>query len=462
MLNNVFLKTRSSVMEQLKKLNSLVQSVNGVSSTLQKRQIIIENPDSHPILKRIYNSHTRFHVTSKSVLDYLKTHPECITSTPQYQTVDLLLETLSSRALTGHKARKAVAEFYKANCQSDEVRELFWRVIDRNLKMGVSEKTVRLLLSDPKEFSPSAIKVALANTLKRSDNLDLTEAPAWFASQKLDGVRCLSLITSNQDGFDIQFLSRSGRPFNSLQKIAEELKKILKEAKFKEDFVLDGEICSYREDDSKNEVFIEALSQIRRLKEDMKDPVYHVFDWIPMDTFFQGKGELIFSRRQKQLKKLLKTASDSRVRVVRQRKLHNLEELNAWSEKAAKDKWEGLMLRRDTAYEGKRTPNLLKVKEWEDNEYIVKSIETSFMRISGTGENKCVLKSVNINHKDCDVSVGSGFTMDERIKFAADPSLIIGKTITVQYFSESLNKKGTVSLRFPTVKAIYEDGERDL
>jgi len=37
---------------------------------------------------------------------------------------------------------------------------------------------------------------------------------------------------------------------------------------------------------------------------------------------------------------------------------------------------------------------------------------------------------------------------------------IIGKTITVQYFEETKNDKGGISLRFPTVKHIYES-ERD-
>ena len=34
---------------------------------------------------------------------------------------------------------------------------------------------------------------------------------------------------------------------------------------------------------------------------------------------------------------------------------------------------------------------------------------------------------------------------------------IIGKTITVQYFEETKNDKGGISLRFPTVKHIYEN-----
>lgn len=104
---------------------------------------------------------------------------------------------------------------------------------------------------------------------------------------------------------------------------------------------------------------------------------------------------------------------------------------------------------------------MLKVKEWEDAEYIVKSIETGLMRMP-TGELKRVMTNVNIEHKGNPVGVGSGFSLNSRITYAEDPRLIIGKPITVRYFSESKKDDGTTSLRFPTVKAVYEEGKRNV
>ena len=34
----------------------------------------------------------------------------------------------------------------------------------------------------------------------------------------------------------------------------------------------------------------------------------------------------------------------------------------------------------------------------------------------------------------------------------------MGKIITVQYFEETTNQNGTQSLRFPTVKHVFENG----
>jgi DNA ligase-1 len=104
----------------------------------------------------------------------------------------------------------------------------------------------------------------------------------------------------------------------------------------------------------------------------------------------------------------------------------------------------------------------MKIKEWEDAEYIVKSIETGLMRMPDTGQDKVVVTNVNIEHKGYTVSVGSGFSMQSRMSFAEDPSRIIGKPITVRYFSESIKENGAISLRFPSVKAVYEEGKRDL
>ena len=53
-------------------------------------------------------------------------------------------------------------------------------------------------------------------------------------------------------------------------------------------------------------------------------------------------------------------------------------------------------------------------------------------------------------------------SFDEKYNMLAvlglNPNLIIGKTITVQYFEESKNQQGELSLRFPTVKHVYENG----
>ena len=118
------------------------------------------------------------------------------------------------------------------------------------------------------------------------------------------------------------------------------------------------------------------------------------------------------------------------------------------------------MLRKNVKYEGKRTKNLLKVKKFFDEEYVVTGATNGDIRIVVEGKEKTInaLSQVTIKHKGNIVGVGSGFSLDQRKEFGKDHSKILGKTITVQYFEETENQEGGISLRFPTVKHVYENG----
>jgi DNA ligase-1 len=66
-----------------------------------------------------------------------------------------------------------------------------------------------------------------------------------------------------------------------------------------------------------------------------------------------------------------------------------------------------------------------------------------------------VLSCVYIKHKDNLVRVGSGFSIEQRQDFYRNPDAILGKIITVQYFEETKNQDGGISLRFPTFKILH-------
>lgn len=146
-----------------------------------------------------------------------------------------------------------------------------------------------------------------------------------------------------------------------------------------------------------------------------------------------------------------------------------------------------MILRKDVVYKGKRSNEILKMKDFTDGEFEVLSYEVAkypklfkgdgFQSIDGNiyesveydsdgdphpagniiGQVSYVdgLKTVEISYKGNRVDVGSGFSLAEREEFFADPSAILGKVITVQWFEETQNDNGTLSLRFPTLKAIH-------
>jgi DNA ligase-1 len=128
-----------------------------------------------------------------------------------------------------------------------------------------------------------------------------------------------------------------------------------------------------------------------------------------------------------------------------------------WTKRGNDYGWEGVMLRADEPYKGKRSKDLLKVKKFFDDEYTVIAISVGPFRYIKDGQ-ECeeeMLSNVRIQHKGYNVDVGSGFTIAERQHFYQNPNDIIGKTITVQYFEETNNQDGGISLRFPTLKIIH-------
>jgi DNA ligase-1 len=143
--------------------------------------------------------------------------------------------------------------------------------------------------------------------------------------------------------------------------------------------------------------------------------------------------------------------------LLEQELIHNDEHFQEWVKEAADYGWEGVMLRADEPYKGKRSKDLLKVKKFFDDEYEVVDVEMGPFRYVKDGAEceETMLSCVMINHKGYTVRVGSGFSIDQRQEFYQNPKNILGQIITVQYFEETKNQDGGISLRFPTFKFLH-------
>jgi len=143
--------------------------------------------------------------------------------------------------------------------------------------------------------------------------------------------------------------------------------------------------------------------------------------------------------------------------------ISSFKEIDSLTLEASKKGWEGLMLRKNNVYQGKRSNDILKIKTFHDSEYKVINTFTGPIRYINEGleVEEEMLSGVSIKHKGNIVRVGSGFTIDQRKYLFKNPQDILGKTITVQYFEESKNQDGKYSLRFPVIKVIHGN-ERNL
>ena len=107
----------------------------------------------------------------------------------------------------------------------------------------------------------------------------------------------------------------------------------------------------------------------------------------------------------------------------------------------------------DAPYEFKRTSNLLKVKEMLECDLVITGFE------EGQGKYKGKLGRLNVDYKGNALGVGSGFSDEQRAWFWDNQSNLIGRVATVEYFEESHNEEGKLSLRFAIFKELRESGK---
>ena len=423
----------------LKELKQFVDEMKNTSS-LNEKKVIIESIKENKFITKALNytfdPYKKYYVTSKTC----KKNKDKV-NLVQDHTLFSMLDILNNRIVTGHDAIKLVNGFVEYN---PEYEDLIFSIIDRNLEIRASESVINKVIPG---LIPT-FDVALANKFdpKRVDWNDL-----WFASRKLDGVRCITVVDLNGK---VNCYSRQGNEFETLQVVKDAVKQLGVVG-----VVFDGEICLM--DENGNEDFQGIMKQIKRKNHTIDNPKYVMFDYLTKSEFDSKESTVTLAERIARFAKL-SNAIDSldSLSVLEQTVVNDDDHFASLKSKAEEKGFEGVMLRKNVGYEGKRSQNLLKVKKFFDAEYVVESIDFEDHRVIRDGKEVVIpmMAQAYIRHKGYEVAVGSGWNQEQRIKYEANPNLIIGKTITVQYFEESKNQQGELSLRFPTVKHVYENG----
>ena len=421
----------------MKEVKDFVEQMRATSSSNEKVEFLKQQSDFiKQVLEYTYNPYKQYHVTSKTCKKNSHLHSHC------NHTLFGLLDILTNREATGHDAIKMINRFASKNVDWDVIYD----IIDKDLKIRTGAKVIN------KAF-PGLIpefNVALAQEYKGKCDWN----DGWYASRKLDGVRCLAVV--DEEG-KCTLYSRMGKEFTTLNKVKEAI-----EATNIINTVFDGEICLM--DEKGNEDFQGVMKQLRRKDHQIENPVFMIFDMIHKPDFDQNKSTEILSKRLHKLRTFIDYDMSEHannfhlgttLRYLDQFRITDNDHFNYWAEMPKQEGWEGIMLREDVGYEGKRSKNLVKVKKFFDAEYKVLDYDVDKHEVVRDGKSETIemLSQVWIEHKGHRVKVGSGWTQDQRLQYM-DGS-IVGKIITVQYFEETKNDKGGISLRFPTVKIVH-------
>jgi len=353
-----------------------------------------------------------------------------------------LAEKLNRRELTGHAARDAI-QLTMEIATVAQWNDFYRRILIKDLRCGVSEKTVNKVAKDFPQYEVPVFECQLAHD---SANHEKKMVGKKQIEVKLDGVRVLTIV--RKDG-RINMFSRNGKEFFNFGHIIKEIETVVKIDPPPYDLVLDGEVMSAN--------FQDLMKQVHR-KDNVSagDAVLHLFDFIPLEDFQKGVWKKPQSVRSQMV--LAWTSKFSAVlKHVQALEWEDVDlstpegekrfvELN----KAAVDGgYEGVMIKDiDASYECKRSHSWLKAKPF---------IEVSLKVISteeGTGRNVGKMGALVCEGEDdgklIQVNVGSGFTDQQRDDFwncRAD-----GHIVEVRADAVTQNQDGTYSLRFPRFK----------
>jgi len=429
-------------MQDLNKIQEFVDAQNSTNSNTDKLNVLKEyanDPIIRKVLEYTYNTFKQYYVTSETC----KKRSDLVASKNVYNDLFSLLDDLSIRYITGHTAIQAVNAFVGAYPESEE---LIFNIIDRNLKTRATASMINTVIPD---LIPT-FDVALAKAYDEKTQKKVKWSDGWFVSRKLDGCRCVCIIDGQGEP---RFYSRVGNEFLTLDNLKPSIRQL-----GLINTVLDGEICMI--DEKGNEDFTSIMKEIKRKDHTIEQPHYYIFDHLTIKEFESKVSTTKFGQRIANIESIV--PNDLKGVSVLDQFICADDMFVSLLEHSKNEGWEGLMLRKNTTYKGKRSDEVLKVKSFIDAEYYVLDVENDVNRVivDGAEVSELMLKNIIIEHKGNRVQVGSGFSHEQRRHYFNNPDQIIGKQVTIQYFEETTNQNGTNSLRFPVIKAIYET-ERD-
>ena len=348
-----------------------------------------------------------------------------------------MLEGLRTRSLTGHNAKTAI-EFMSEQFDSVEWNGLCRRVIIKDLRCGISEKTLNKVLENTEWQIPvftcqlatdSEKHVAKMKGIKRLE-------------QKLDGVRVLAVVTKTT----VNLYSRNGKPFDNFPQIVESLENIKnKFAKLFQacphGFVLDGEIIG--------ESFQALMKQAQRKTDVQTDGMtYSVFDVIPLADFERGFWNAQQHKRLAILEEYRAVfESTGCVHLMDGIEVdlataegHDI--LKRYSTDAVAAGFEGIMIKSlDAPYECRRSTFWMKLKPTITVDLNIVGFE------EGTGRNAGRLGAIicegDDNGRRICVNVGSGLSDVNRDEYWSARDQLLGDVIEVEADAVTQNQDGT-------------------
>jgi DNA ligase 1 len=439
------------LVEELNKVVVVFDKIKGVSGRKDKETILKgheQNAMFREMLSFLYNTYVLTGIKSKKLEkfadfeSYMVLQPMDI-----YEAMGYITTKNSGR----DKDVQVIANFI--NKHEGRVKEFLKEFFTKDYKCGITASTIN------KVYGKGTIPEFDVMLAKKFEDEEHKITGEFIVTEKLDGIRCLAV----KENGEIKFFTRQGQPIYGLIELEEELKIDI----IPDNTVFDGELLSANYDNLASDDLFRLTQKVVRKDGDKLDVEFHIYDTLPLSEFKDGKSkkttivrkeDALMYCHQIDLHVLNASGGNKHSYVKAVLPLYTGKDKTRIFElldEAVADNKEGVMVSKANAYYvTKRTDGLLKVKKMHTVDLRVIGVE------EGSGKNKGTLGALIVDYKGYKVKVGSGFTDEERHNlWNGDGSKddIMDKIIEVQYFEESKNQDGGISLRFPVFKGIRDD-----
>jgi DNA ligase-1 len=433
-------------LQPIAKIVNELRSTSGSNDKIKVLKKYADTPHLQEIFKWTYDPFLKYGV-SKKMIESLENANVNRNAFVTYYEFEQFMDTLAKSNINDD-LRSQIADYLHHPTNQTTV-DLLKCIFTKDLKIGMAAASINKAI-------PGLIPVFdVMRGQKYSDHKHKLVSKDIIITEKIDGVRTVAIIDENGD---VKFYSRQGKEWEGLVEIEEDVKSLgLK------NIVLDGETTILNQEGLESKEVFKRTMEIMGSKQERKTGLlYNVFDCVPLSQFKAGKCSASASNRKKWfLEKYTKEWTFGGYEHVKPlpvlyEGVYREEAVKGFHQNILRRGGEGIMINIASApYECKRTANLLKVKEMYTMDLKIIGFEEGLVgsKFEGT------LGAIVVDYKGHEVKVGSGYTDDERKFFWENKDDLIGRVTEVQYFEETEDTDGNLSLRFPVYVQLREVGK---
>lgn len=259
-----------------------------------------------------------------------------------------------------------------------------------------------------------------------------------YAQPKLDGHRCIAIIDARGR---CTLWSRTRKPITSMAHIISAIERLGMTST-----IFDGELYNHEYRNKFEE--LTSFIRDREFKPGAEAVQYHIYD-LPSAWHFWQRNNFLLSLPITNQNVRYEDGSEA-LRVVETRVAADEDELIAHFNSFLEQGYEGAMARNTTGeyLAGKRSYDLLKIKEFDDGEFPVIGVEEGRGKLAGHAVFICR------HHTGAEFRAKLKGKQEELKQFFEHPDRAVGRILTVKY--QGLTNKNGVP-RFPVAMRFRED-----